>query len=109
MHKARSNEARISIEIVSVIGPSFGWAKYWLMIKENLTDYIWSYFLHNKSDLSDTVMTWMWDLKKRIGITVNHICWDNAGESQALQKWLIEDPELSAVFENVAAILSENL
>jgi hypothetical protein len=24
MHKARSNEARISIEIVSVIGPSFG-------------------------------------------------------------------------------------
>jgi hypothetical protein len=36
---------RINIDISSVAATSFGGAKYWLLIQDDYTDFIWSYFL----------------------------------------------------------------
>ena len=51
LNKATSKLFRIAIDITGVAHLSFGGAKYWLMIQDEYTGFIWSFFLKQKSEL----------------------------------------------------------
>jgi hypothetical protein len=46
---------RINIDISSVQNTSYGGANFWLLIQDDFTSYLWSYFIKAKSDLPDTM------------------------------------------------------
>jgi hypothetical protein len=46
---------RVALDITSIRTPSYGGEKFWLMIQDEFTGKLWSYFLKAKSDLADTV------------------------------------------------------
>jgi hypothetical protein len=105
--KATCKGDRISIDISSVQAVSLGGAKFWLMIKDEFSDYVWSFFLKHKSDLPGKVMDWMRQLKKEMNIKINHIRCDNSGENKSLQQQIALDSSLSVKFEFVAPYTPE--
>jgi hypothetical protein len=42
---------RINIDISSVLNSSYGGANFWLLIQDDFTNYLWSYFLKAESNL----------------------------------------------------------
>ena len=83
----RSNQAgeRLFIDISSISYPSFGGARFWLLIVDDFTDYCWSYFMKNKSDLSSKMQELIQELKTK-QLKVKYIRCDNAGENQAFEQ-----------------------
>ena len=47
---------KISIDISGVKTVSYGGSKFWLLIIDDYTDYIWSYFLSSKNELTEKVL-----------------------------------------------------
>jgi Reverse transcriptase (RNA-dependent DNA polymerase)/gag-polypeptide of LTR copia-type len=101
-NKAVSKGERISIDISSVQQVSYGGAKFWLLIQDEYTDYIWSYFLSAKSELATTFITWVKNFQKDHGVQVKYLRCDNSGENQALQQELEQDNELNITMEFTA-------
>jgi hypothetical protein len=54
-NKATTKGERIMIDISSTISESYANNKFWLIIMDEYTGHIWSFFLKNKSDLPQTV------------------------------------------------------
>jgi hypothetical protein len=78
-----SNElgGRINIDISSVQTPSYGCADFWILIQDDFTGYLWSYFIKAKSDLPDSMFDWLQLVKKEIFLDVKCISLDNSGEN----------------------------
>jgi hypothetical protein len=76
---------RIYLDISSVRDVSFGGAKFWVLIVDDYTDYCWSLFLKDKSELKEKMMTLLTDLKIA-GINVRFIRCNDSGENKAFQK-----------------------
>jgi hypothetical protein len=49
----------ININISSVQTPSYGGANFWLLIQDDFTGYLWSYFIKAKRDLPDSMFDYM--------------------------------------------------
>jgi hypothetical protein len=49
---------------------SFEGSKYWLLMKDEFTGYVWSIFLKAKSDLPDTMVSWLHQFQKDNFLTV---------------------------------------
>jgi hypothetical protein len=47
---------RISLDITTVQGKSFGGAKLWLMIQDEFTDFIWSRFIPSKDKVTEEII-----------------------------------------------------
>ena len=93
---------RINIDISSVAATSYGGAKYWLLIQDDYTDFLWSYFLKEKSQLPDIMLQWINQIQKETKITVHKVRCDNSGENRKLQKLLQQHFYLDARFEYTA-------
>jgi hypothetical protein len=60
---------RINIDISSVQTLSYGSANFWLLIQDDLTGYLWSYFIKAKSELPASMFDWLLLVKKEISIS----------------------------------------
>ena len=71
---------RLCIDISSVRSPSYGGAKFWLLIIDDASRMCWSTFLKHKSETGERVICFVKNLKEN-----NYIvrC-DNAGENQTI-------------------------
>ena len=89
---------RINIDVSSVAVTSYGGAKYWLLIQDDYTDYIWSYFIKEKSQVADTFMTWLNIIQKETKITIQKVRCDNSGENRKLQQLIKLDHNWNVKF-----------
>jgi hypothetical protein len=101
-NKSKAKGERIFIDISSVNNVSFGGAKFWLLIQDEFTGFLWSYFLSAKSDLSITMQTWINLFQKKYNTTIKYIRCDNSGENQKFQKDIEADETLNPIFEFTA-------
>jgi hypothetical protein len=85
----------------------FNSSKYWLLIQDEFTGYIWSIFLKTKSDLPEIMLTWLLQFQKDNSLTVKYIRCDNSGENIRLQSLLHEDKALTVRFELTAPYTPE--
>ena len=87
--QAKNPGERIFIDISSIMYPSAGGKKYWLLIVDEATDYTHSFFLKKKSDMIEIILIWIRNLFKRYHIRIKKIRLDNSGENRMLQANLI--------------------
>jgi hypothetical protein len=74
---------RVYLNISSIRDKSYGGSCFWALLVDDYSDYCWSIFLKNKSDLKSKVMTLLTDLKIA-RINVKYIRCDDSGENKAL-------------------------
>jgi transposase InsO family protein len=74
---------RVYLDISFIKDESYGDSRFWALLVDDYTDYCWSIFLTNKSDLKNKVMPLLTDLKIA-GINVRHIRCDDSGENKSL-------------------------
>jgi hypothetical protein len=89
---------RLFIDISSIQKKSYGGAKFWCLIVDDITDFCWSLFLKKKSDQVEDVVCL---LKKIISVykkNIKFIRCDNAGENKTLEK-ACYDAKLGIIFE----------
>jgi transposase InsO family protein len=75
-------------------------SKFWLIILDDCSDYVWSYYLKQKSESKTKVMELIKWLKSR-GTPVSYIRGDNSGENNSLHKSL-KQQGLNIKFEYTA-------
>lgn len=68
--KSKVPAERLFIDIGSVKSTSFGNSKFWSMIVDDCTDFVWSYFLEKKSDLTTKVLPLILELQEKFGCKV---------------------------------------
>jgi transposase InsO family protein len=69
-----------------VKGKSYSGSKYWLLVLDDCTDHIWSYFPTAKSHTKTVLTPLLKELLAKHGKVVKDILCDNAGENKALEK-----------------------
>ena len=84
--KSKIPGERLFLDISSVKAQSIGGAKFWLLVQDDATDMCWSFLIKEKSDLSQSVMNLLLDLRLKHNTRVKYIRCDNAGENVALKK-----------------------
>ena len=83
--QAKNPGERIFIDITSMIHPSAGRKKHWLLIVDDTTDYTDSFFLKKESDLVESMIIWIKNLFMKYHIRTKNIRLDNSGENRMLQ------------------------
>ena len=58
-----------------------GGKKHWLLVIEDSTDYVWNYFLKEKSELKNVVVCLIKNLKMKYDIQVWYLLCDNSKEN----------------------------
>ena len=53
---------------------------------EDISNYVWSFFLKEKSDLAGVMLGLMKNLKNKYDMQVQYLCCDNTGENVAFKK-----------------------
>jgi hypothetical protein len=98
---------RVFMDISSINVKSKGGNKFWLLLQDELTNCIWSFFLKQKSDLTIYECNWLQRTKKD-GIKNQILRCDNAGENKSLQHKIDTTPDFHIHFENTAPYNSEH-
>jgi Reverse transcriptase (RNA-dependent DNA polymerase) len=93
---------RINIDISYINSPSFGGNKYWLLIQDSYTDYLWSFFIKHKSETSEKVLGWVNHVHKKYNVAIKTIRCDNSLENVKLSKDANESKEINISFEFTA-------
>jgi len=78
--RSETKGERFMIEICSVKHKSAGGNKFWLMILDDATDFVWSMFLKSKSELSSKTIGFIKDRQAKVKDVKNIRC-DRAGEN----------------------------
>jgi hypothetical protein len=84
----------VSLNISLVKYDSYGGAKFWLLIQDHYTDFLWSCFL--------TVIKWLKTTEKNYKFTVKTIKCDNEGKNKDLESHVLKDKDLKTKFEFTA-------
>ena len=71
-------------DISSMIHPSAGGKKHWLLIVDEATEYTHSFFIKKKSDLVETKIIWIKTLFMKYHIRIKKIRLDYSGENRML-------------------------
>ena len=99
---------RLFFDISSPTTPTFGGKHHWLLVINNCIEYCWSFFLSEKSDLTQKMLVLIKDLKTKFNLHVQRFHCNNAGENQAFQ-WACNQKGLGIDFEYTApGILQQN-
>ena len=77
---------RLFFNISSPSTPTFGRKRHWLLVVDDHSDYSWSFFLTEKSDLTKKMIGLIKDLKTKYNLQVQRLRCNNAGENQAFEK-----------------------
>ena len=83
--KSQIRGERLFIDSSWSTKPTFGGTRYWLLIMDDKTGFLWTYFLHKKSDTSEVMINLITHLDKQ-GVKVKYIRCDNAGEHLSFQE-----------------------
>jgi hypothetical protein len=67
---ATAKSQRLALDISLPRYTRFGGSKYWLLIQDEFTGYIWSFFLKARSDFPDTMLSWLHQFQKANSLTV---------------------------------------
>ena len=81
--------------------PTFVDKWHWLLIVENSSSYIWSFFLKEKSDLVDAMVGLIQSFKNKYNFQVRFLHFSNAGENQAFE-WTCKQEGLGVNFKYTA-------
>jgi transposase InsO family protein len=101
-NQATRKGERILIDISWVKTPSEGLNNYWLLVMDEFTHYLWSYFLPSKDYVTDRLMPFLRRLHVSQDLNIRYIRCDNAPENRMLQQACYEDPDLNITFEYTA-------
>jgi hypothetical protein len=104
---ATAKGQRLALDISYPRYTSFGGSKYWLLIQDEFTGYIWSLFLKVRSDFPDTMLSWLHQFQKDNSLTVQSLRCDNSGENIRFHRLVQEDKTLTARFELTAQYTPE--
>ena len=66
--------------------PTFGGKKHWLLVIDNSSYFILSFFLKEKSNLVDIMIGLIKILKNKFNLQVKYLCCNNVGENFAFEK-----------------------
>ena len=99
--QAKNSGETIFSDISSMIYPSAGGMKHWLLIVDEATDYTHSFFLKKKRDLVETMIIWIKTLFMRYHIRIKKMRLDSSGENRMLQA-KTNQPNLGIKFEFTA-------
>ena len=72
---------KLMFDVSSIKTRSIGGSKYWLLVMDDATGFIWSFFLKTKSEVSKRIVELVKHLKKNMGYEVKTMRCDNAGEN----------------------------
>ena len=72
---------RLAFDVSSIKARSYGGAKYWLLVMDDATGFIWSYFLKFKSQVKDKIVAMIKHLDQKYGYNVKYLRCDNVGEN----------------------------
>jgi hypothetical protein len=89
-------------DISSVKVPSTGGNKYWLLVMDEFSGYLWSYFFRYRDDLTVTMTAFFKMFPLTLDKNSVRFCCDNAGENKAFQATLKEDMPYKIQFEYTA-------
>jgi hypothetical protein len=92
-HPSTEIGRKINIDISSVLNSSYGVANFWLLIQDDFTGYLWSYFLKQKSNLPSTMIVWLYLVKKELKLLVKSKRLDNSGENMDFHKLIQFKPD----------------
>jgi transposase InsO family protein len=67
---AKHNGERLFMDISSIKTTSYGGSKYWLLVVDDKTDYLWSYFLKHKSETKYKICALVLELKTKNALNV---------------------------------------
>ena len=87
--RSKITTQRQFLDISSIKATLYGAKKFWLMVIDDSTDYIWSFFLKKKNDLCAATIGLIKDLKAKNCLTVKYVRCDNAGENTKLEDELM--------------------
>jgi hypothetical protein len=76
--------------ILSVQNTSNGGPTFWLLIQDDFTGYLWSYFIKAKSDLPETMLDWLKLVQKEINLNVKSMRLDNSYENKFFHQMIIK-------------------
>ena len=71
---------RLAFDVSSIKSRSYGGAKFWLLVMDDCTGFIWSHFLKHKSQVKDKMVELIKHLKMKFGHQVKFLRCDNAEE-----------------------------
>jgi len=74
------------LDIAGIKYISFGGNKYWVMLLDDCTDFVWSIFVPTKSGMVKPVLQLLKELKATYGLKIKFIRCDNAGENKSLEE-----------------------
>ena len=77
---------RLYLDISSIKGKSYGNSTFWALLVDDSTNFKWSFFLKQKSDLSDAVIPLLIELRDKNNKAARIIRCDNAGENKSLEQ-----------------------
>jgi hypothetical protein len=101
-HPSTEIFGKINIDISRVLNSSYGGSNFWLLIQDDFTGYLWSYFLKHKSDLPSTMIDWLYLVKKELKLSIKTIRMDNSRENMAFHKFIQFKPDFHIKFESTA-------
>jgi hypothetical protein len=99
---AKEKGERIFIDLSWIRTPSFARNKYWLLIMDEFTHFLWSFFLRTKDELVYTMINFINNLQKTQQIKIKYIRCDNASENRSLQDTIAEKQNINCKFEYTA-------
>jgi transposase InsO family protein len=85
-NKSETMGESLYIVISSVVTPTLGGNKYWLLVVDEFSDMCWSTFLRKKSDLSEHMIPFIKKLNMLPHIQIKYIRCDNAGENKFFER-----------------------
>ena len=100
--KATITGQRVSFDISSVNKTCYCGNKFWLLVVDEFTNYCWSIFLKNKSNLPEAMMNWLNNFQREHKINVQHFRCDNSGENKKFQELVKTKTKMNIVFEFTA-------
>ena len=92
---------RIFIDICSFKHTSRGGNRHWLIVVDEFSDFVHSFFLNKKSDQIKILPMWIKGIAKKHRIEIKRIRLDNSGENKSLQKEC-DKQNLGIIFEFTA-------
>ena len=77
---------RLFFDTSTPLTPTFGSKNHWLLVMDDSSNYIWSFFLKEKSFLVDIMISLIKNLKNDNNLQAQYLYCDNAGENVAFKK-----------------------
>ena len=97
-HRATKPCKQLHLDISGSKHASFGGAKFWLVVMDDLTNYVWSQFIKAKSDQYEPLQKLLKGIMKKYGRYPALIKGDNSGENMKF-KQICENESLDIKFD----------